>query len=71
VFAHVHLCKGTNIPHSDYFNREVSVEIDNIERLVPKVEAENEWRQNWRYELLQQSNLVLNQIKCRIQELPI
>lgn len=54
----VHLCKGANVSHTNHLHRKVPEEVDDLQRLVPQQEDENEGRNDRTEQLLQDEHLI-------------
>lgn len=57
----VHLCKGTDVSDSNHLHSKVPKEVNDLQRLVPQKEDENEGRDDGTEQLLQNKHLTWTQ----------
>lgn len=55
--ADVHLCEGAYVADAHHLHGEVAQEVDDLQRLAPEDEDENEGRDDWTEQLLQYKDL--------------
>lgn len=57
MLPNVHLSKGTCVSNPDDLYSKVPKEVDNLQRLPPQAEDQDDWCHHWAEELLQNKNL--------------